>query len=482
MAKISKNIKRLRTLNNLSQEELAQQLFISRQAVSSWENNRTQPDVEMIKKLSELFNVPVEDLIYGEKRNTQLEENVKTGKTLFMVFSIVGSLFVGTGLIILLVEMWDKFPNIAKASVSFLPLILGQGAAIYTYFKKFDNLAWREGASILWSIGVVSTVGLVSSVLALHLGALICLLIDAVLILPILYFFKVVSPLAFYFGFSVAGALGITGVFFGKGFLAVAVLAVLTGLGILYAYLNRKEFADARCEYCEWICVLASVASVFTVCIILEEEWGFFTLPTALTVCLYALNKTDSWSSPFYPVGILGTSVLSVVSTCVTLGDWYSYDSSWSDLFSGKNIVITLLSAAVLTLGFIVGEKSMDKNKYQTAFCYLGAVTVALGVFGCALESYLLFGLALFAVAFAQGIVLIVKGASEKIYFPLNVGLLMLLSLMFFALTAVDLNMVTIGLMFLISGGALFGANFYISRRIKKDQAEIMKEAVENDE
>ncbi|MGN1315926.1 MAG: DUF2157 domain-containing protein [Acutalibacteraceae bacterium] len=480
MAKISKNIKRLRTLNNLSQEELAQQLFISRQAVSSWENNRTQPDVEMIKKLSELFNVPVEELLYGEKRNTRLEENVKTGKTLFMVFSIVGSLFVGTGLIILLVELWDKFPNIAKASISFLPLLLGQGAAVYTYIKKFDNLSWREGASILWSIGVVSTVGLISSVLELHLGALICLLIDAVLILPILYFFKVVTPLVFYFGFSVAGAVGITDFFPDQSYLAVAVLVVLTVLGVLYAYLNRKEFADARCEYSEWICVLASIASVFAICVMLE--WEYLTLPMALFVCLFALNKSDSWSSPFYPVGMLGTSVLSVVSTCINLDDWYYYDSGWSNLFSGENIVIALLSVAVLTLGFIAGEKSMDKNKYQTAFCYLGAIAAVLSVFACALKTPVLLGLALFAVTFAQGIVLIIKGANEKNYFPLNVGLLMLLSLMFFVLTAVDLNMVTIGLMFLISGGALFGANFYISRKIKKDQAEIMKEAVENDE
>ena len=51
-------------LQNMSQEELAQKLFVSRQAVSSWENNRTQPDLDMIKKISELFDVEVEELLY----------------------------------------------------------------------------------------------------------------------------------------------------------------------------------------------------------------------------------------------------------------------------------------------------------------------------------------------------------------------------------------------------------------------------------
>ena len=83
MTKISKNIKRLRMLQNMSQEELAQKLFVSRQAVSSWENNRTQPDLDMIQKIAELFSVEVEELLYGEKRNTKLEESVRTSKTLF---------------------------------------------------------------------------------------------------------------------------------------------------------------------------------------------------------------------------------------------------------------------------------------------------------------------------------------------------------------------------------------------------------------
>ena len=202
MTKISKNIKRLRAVHNMSQEELAQKLFVSRQAVSSWENNRTQPDLEMIHKLSELFGVQVEELLYGEKRNTKLEESVRTSKTLFMVFSILGSLFVGAGIIILMVALWDKFPSVAKAAISFVPVLFGQAAAVYTYRKRFDNVAWREGASILWSAGVTATVGLLSMVLELHLGALICLLIDALLILPILCFFSIshfeVSSIIFY--------------------------------------------------------------------------------------------------------------------------------------------------------------------------------------------------------------------------------------------------------------------------------------------
>ena len=115
MTKISKNIKKLRTAQNMSQEALAEKLFISRQAVSSWENNRTQPDIEMIGKLSELFGVSIEELIYGEKPKTHLDNEDKSpsNKVLIVVFSILGSLLIAGGVIFFIIFGWDKFNIVA---------------------------------------------------------------------------------------------------------------------------------------------------------------------------------------------------------------------------------------------------------------------------------------------------------------------------------------------------------------------------------
>lgn len=480
MAKISKNINRLRMSRNMTQEELAQKLFVSRQAVSSWENNRTQPDVEMIKKLSDVFGVPVEELLYGEKRNTKLEESVKTGKTLFTVFSIIGSLFVGVGLIILIVGLWDKFPAFTKASVSFIPLLLGQGAAVYTYAKKFDNVSWREGASVLWAMGITATVGLISSVLGIHLGALGCLLIDALLILPILYFFKVVSPLVFYFGFSVAGAVGVLEES-GSIRLTVGTLILLTVVGLLYTCLNRKNFKDIRYEYSLWISVLASVSSALAICFLSDS--GFFTIPMALAVCICLLNKNDSKSEPFYPVGILGTVAAGVISTYCHLNETVRYDGcSLSDLFAEENIFALVLSVSLFAIGFTVNAKRKEKDKKQTAFCCVGALAALLPLAGCVLDFFSLMGIALFALAFVMCVIMIVKGAIEKKYFAMNVGLVGMLTLMFFVISAVYMNMITMGVMFLVCGFALFGANFWISRKIKSKQNEINDKEVEDNE
>lgn len=54
---IGKRIREYRKIYNFSQEQLADKIFVSRQTVSNWENNKTYPDIQIIVSLSILFNV-----------------------------------------------------------------------------------------------------------------------------------------------------------------------------------------------------------------------------------------------------------------------------------------------------------------------------------------------------------------------------------------------------------------------------------------
>jgi len=56
-------ILKLRTDNNLSQDELAEKVFVTRQAVSRWENGETVPNTETLKLLSKLFDVSINTLL-----------------------------------------------------------------------------------------------------------------------------------------------------------------------------------------------------------------------------------------------------------------------------------------------------------------------------------------------------------------------------------------------------------------------------------
>ena len=63
---LGETIYRLRTEKNLSQGDLAERLEVSRQSVSKWENNSAVPDLEKIIKLSEIFEVSLDELVKGE--------------------------------------------------------------------------------------------------------------------------------------------------------------------------------------------------------------------------------------------------------------------------------------------------------------------------------------------------------------------------------------------------------------------------------
>lgn len=56
-------ILKLRTRNGLSQDELAEKVFVTRQAVSRWENGETTPSIETLKLLSKLFDVSINTLL-----------------------------------------------------------------------------------------------------------------------------------------------------------------------------------------------------------------------------------------------------------------------------------------------------------------------------------------------------------------------------------------------------------------------------------
>lgn len=478
MTKISKNIKYLRTSKGMSQDALAEKLFISRQAVSSWENDRTQPDVEMISKLSEVFGVSVEEILYGEKRNTEIDnEAVKTNKILITVFSILGSLLLGVGITILLVALWERFPIAGKAIVSLLPMIFGQAAAIFTCIKKRDSIIWRESASMLWAIGVSATVGMLSSVLDLRIGALNCLLIDAVLVIPVIWFFNAVTPLAFYYCAAIAGSVGFSYIV-KSGVIASILLVVLMIPGIMFTFKNIRNNYDTRFEYCVWISVIASIAVAVCCGILLES--GLIVILSALFVCLFALNKKDSWSSPFYILGITGSAIVSVTSTCLSLFE--EYWEEWDKILTPEHIACVVICAALFAVGFIAGEKHFEGNTTKTAFCVLGVLNTVLGILIATFGVSMVLSLCFYAVTISQAIVLIVKGAQERRYFSLNIGLIMLIALMFASMSIFYMDLLIVGFMFVISGAALFVANFYITRKIKKEEKLLEQKAVESNE
>ncbi|MFL1470997.1 helix-turn-helix domain-containing protein [Paraclostridium bifermentans] len=70
---IGKQIKKYRTDRKLSQEALAERIFVSRQTISNWENDKNYPDMKSLLLLSSLFNVSLDILVKGDLEEMKKE-------------------------------------------------------------------------------------------------------------------------------------------------------------------------------------------------------------------------------------------------------------------------------------------------------------------------------------------------------------------------------------------------------------------------
>lgn len=89
---ISKQIKKYRGEQGLSQEQLAQRIYVSRQTVSNWENEKSYPDVNSLVLLSEVFGVSVDNLIKGDldvMKEQINSEDVRSFRKLSNVFAVL---------------------------------------------------------------------------------------------------------------------------------------------------------------------------------------------------------------------------------------------------------------------------------------------------------------------------------------------------------------------------------------------------------
>ena len=64
---LGENLQNLRKEKGLSQEEVAQSLFVTRQTISKWETDKAEPGVSNLKALAGLYTVPLERLMEGEE-------------------------------------------------------------------------------------------------------------------------------------------------------------------------------------------------------------------------------------------------------------------------------------------------------------------------------------------------------------------------------------------------------------------------------
>lgn len=133
---LGNKIKYYRNEKELSQEELAERVYVSRQTISNWENNKSYPDINSIVLLSEIFEISIDNLIKGDVEQMKKEINSEDVKKLNLYSSIM--------LILMLVATILLMPMLKFIGLyGFIPYFVLVGCAMFFAIKvdkiKKDN-------------------------------------------------------------------------------------------------------------------------------------------------------------------------------------------------------------------------------------------------------------------------------------------------------------------------------------------------------
>ncbi|SHK64369.1 helix-turn-helix domain-containing protein [Hespellia stercorisuis] len=101
---IGPKLKEARMKSDLTQEQVAEEVMVSRQTISNWENEKSYPDIMSIVKLSDLYSVSLDELLKGDQKIMKhLEEStdiVKSNKKLIGAIAVNIVLFLALFIVV----------------------------------------------------------------------------------------------------------------------------------------------------------------------------------------------------------------------------------------------------------------------------------------------------------------------------------------------------------------------------------------------
>ena len=177
-------LKELRMQNNMSQEQLAEQLHVTRQTVSKWEQGINQPDIFTLKQYATIFNVSLDELV-GDVEQAKNPANKRrvASKIIFLISTLLYVFCV-----IIVFTLWrflndtipmhwniqgnvDRYANKVEILIYLIPL-----SALYIMALSTFLIGKKNIGKPLPNLTTVSFIVIFSTVLAAQIGFLIFLL------------------------------------------------------------------------------------------------------------------------------------------------------------------------------------------------------------------------------------------------------------------------------------------------------------------
>lgn len=151
---LSRQLRMKREKHGLSQDEVAKTIFVSRQTISNWENDRTYPDVQSLLMLSQIYDTTVDELIQGDIVIMQQAIKEDSRKMRLLSYGMIGFSVLAFLFLLVFSLVWQEpsgFARMSKGNIAgaatFIVLYaigFGMAIAIDRLKKKHDIVTYRE--------------------------------------------------------------------------------------------------------------------------------------------------------------------------------------------------------------------------------------------------------------------------------------------------------------------------------------------------
>ena len=222
---LSNNLITLRKKANISQEELAEKLDVSRQAISKWESGNGYPETEKLLKLCEIFNCSMDTLMKGKieekNNNSDLNEYDKFMSSFAKYISIgVFLVLVGVTLLLFYLSSAPSIENMNEKDIMIgvsilllfvlisVPIFIIKGLKMEAFKKKYSNITNNYTNEEIEKFDKKFAVAIAALISFILLGVILLVLMYGLKtykneLMPVslfMIFITIASPLLTYFG------------------------------------------------------------------------------------------------------------------------------------------------------------------------------------------------------------------------------------------------------------------------------------------
>jgi len=375
---------------------------------------------------------------------------------IFVIFAILGSLLIGSGIILIFATNWNNIPRAAKVCISFLPLTAAMGVFLFTLLKRYNSPAFREGAALGLCLAIFASNALIGQVFHIPSDTEVYLRLCMYLILPAVYLLEAKASAAVYTACAIiSGAYDYSILI--SPYEDFRFLIALPGIILFAPFLITQIKKAEHKAVIRYLSILAGALLAFLI-FNMPGEWEEF--PIKFLACAVIILTADALikrlkgfdgAMPLTPVACLTILFVLALSSFRDLG----FFSLWDDI--GFPIGLVVLICAFIFYWMV----RFYNNSNNEAFEIKPPDTVAI----CALLGCALFWLWSNVLLAAAGVWLIVLGIKNIKMKTVNYGMLLVVFVILARFFDSGLGLMERGVAFVVIGVGFFLTNYLLYKR-----------------